>query len=87
MRTISIKLPDDLLGRSTRLAKTLSMTRSDLVRRALEREIRLQEKRMIQQKLREAANALNATGLTKEPWAELDTDLGIEEETPWWETP
>lgn len=87
MQTISIKLPDELLGQSTRLAQQLAMTRSDLIRLALEHEIRRQEKHLRRKQLREAANVL-ASSAVAEPeaayWVELDTDLGIDEETPWW---
>jgi metal-responsive CopG/Arc/MetJ family transcriptional regulator len=87
MQTISIKLPDELLGQSTRLAQRLAMTRSDLIRLALEHEVRRQEKRLRREQLREAAKVL-ASSSVAEPeaayWVELDTDLGIGEEAPWW---
>lgn len=84
MQAVSIKLPDELLGRSTRLAESLEITRSDLIRQALEHEIIRQEKKLIQQKLREASKVLASSEI--EAWAELDTDLGIDEEAPWWKT-
>jgi hypothetical protein len=40
MRTISLKLPDDLLGRLEREAKVRRMTKSQLVRESLERALR-----------------------------------------------
>lgn len=86
MQTISIKLPDELLLRSTRLAQSLAITRSDLIRLALEHEVLRQEKHLRQQQLREAAQVLAAGVAETETvyWVELDTDLGLDEEIPWW---
>lgn len=88
MQAVSIKLPDELLGRSTILAKSLAITRSDLIRQALEHEIARLEKHQIQQQLVKASKALASSHkeTEAEPWIGLDTSLGIEEEAVWWKT-
>ena len=76
MSTISIKLPDDLLKTSTKLAKSLHLSRAAYIRRSLERMNRETER-----KLRAARMMRAALKVRKESIA-VNAEFAIVERDP-----
>jgi metal-responsive CopG/Arc/MetJ family transcriptional regulator len=87
MLAISLKLPDDLVAESNRLAEHLGITRTELIRQALRHELqrirRQQEQQAIAASLRAMRDDPNYLAETES----LDERLGDtlpEDEEEWW---
>ena len=88
MVALSIKLPEELATRSRRLAKKLGISRSELIRLALEHELEQVEARL---ERREMAASLAAMGADRSALEESEAlDRALDERLPpeeegWWQ--
>jgi len=63
MRLISVKLPEELLRASTRIAEAVGLTRAEYIRRALEEANRRTERRLRAKRLGDASRRVREEGM------------------------
>lgn len=64
MSAVSLRLPDDLIDQTNRLAKQLNQTKTDYIRKAVESFNRLNEQRLFEQALIRSAQEVHAETIT-----------------------
>ena len=88
MTAISLKLPDELARKSTKAAEKMGISRTELIRVALEHELAVISKRLERADMAKAFEAMR-----RDPDYELESaslDRGLMEELPiepenWWQ--
>lgn len=60
MSAVSLRLPDELIDQTNRLAKQLNQTKTDYIRKAVESFNRLNEQRLFEQALIRSAQEVRA---------------------------
>lgn len=75
MSAVSLRLPDDLIAQTNRLAKQLNQSKTDYIRKAVENFNRFNEERLFEQALtRSAQEVRTETSMMFDAFSDADGD-------------